>query len=262
MSRKKSKPGNSEAEQAEILNSTVRMDGVGESPLVQAVLSNKFAEATNLEAIDIALLLQQMIRGQNSMLSKQNELSDELNKLRGKMDGFDKAAKAWEDDRAGFLAKVNDRAGDLRIDDPAKKAALIAKEAQRVQAEIQMQRANGTVDKLRFQQLLESQEKEMIESPGKWVTVNEAGVIQQRCEPETIKIKHLSWTLQPNVPTLVPKLVADEFRSRQKIRSDTNERKALLNAGAAKENTEVAKKWNELNRKNNVGGDAFRGDSR
>ena len=262
MPRKKSKPVDNLAQQMEVLNTPVRKDGVGESSLIQAVVGNQFAEATNKDAIELAMLLQQVIRGQNSLLSKQDEMAEEINKLRGKMDGFDKAAKAWEDDRAGFLERVKERAEDLRIENPEQLAAMRAKAAQDVMREIQAQKADTSISRMRFEQGLNTQEKEMIMSPGRVATVNQGGVIHQVIEPEVIKIKHMSWTLQPGVPQLVPKLVANEFRSRQKIRNDTNERKALLNANVPQENMVVAQRWNDLNRKNGSSGDAFRGDSR
>lgn len=260
--RKRSKPVDNTREQAEKLNSIVRMDGVGEDPVIKALVSDEFVKASDSDALDVALLLQQVIRGQNSLLGKQDEMSEQLNKLRGRMDSFDRAAKAWETDREKFLSGVDERAEGLRIDDPKAKERLIAKEAQNIQMEIQKQRARNSVDKLQFQQNIEAQEKVIIVSPGVWETVNLNGVIQQVCEPETIKIRHLAWTLQPNVPTSVPKLVADEFYSRQRIRSDSNERKALLNANTIQDSTIVAQKWAELNKKYAVGGDAFRADPR
>ncbi|MBE0573319.1 hypothetical protein IH575_00245 [Candidatus Dojkabacteria bacterium] len=250
------------AEQLERLNSPVRRDGVGEDPVIQAVMSPQFAEATNSEAIEIALLLQQLIRGQNSMLSQQEKLNDELSRLRGRMDKFDQDEKKWNENREDFMKEINAKAESLRIEDPQKRAQLIAKEAQRVQAEIQNQLANASVYQMQFKAMLEAQPKEIIVSPGKLVTVNEAGVIQQKLEAEVIRIKNLSWVLQPGVPTEVPKLVADEFRSRQKVQAENRERKALLNANKPRDNMEVAQKWNEISHKYGTAADQFRADDR
>jgi hypothetical protein len=79
---------------------------------------------------------------------------------------------------------------------------------------------------------------------------------------DEIKIKHRKWILQPGVPTEVPKLVADEFRQRQKARQELYERKALLNATVPKDNMVVAQEWSKIRKKYGSGGDEFRGDSR
>lgn len=225
-------------------------------------MSPEFAEKTNSEAIEIALMLQQLIRGQNSMLSQQDQLNEELSKLRGRMDKFDQDEIKWKESRSDFLEEVEAKAQALRIEDPNKRAQLIAREAQRVQMEIQNQLANNSVNQMQFKAMLEAQPKEIIVSPGKLITVNEGGVIQQKLESEVIKIKNLSWVLQPGVPTEVPQLVANEFRSRQKIQAENTERKALLNANKPRDNMEVAQKWNDISKKYGSAADVFRADDR
>ena len=81
-------------------------------------------------------------------------------------------------------------------------------------------------------------------------------------ESEVIKIKHRTWVLQPGVPTEVPKLVADEWKARNKMQMENAERKALLNANAPKDNMVVAQKWGEINKKYGSAADQFRADER
>ena len=253
---------NNTAEQMERLNSQVRLDGRGEDPVIQAVLSDDFANAKNSEAIEIALMLQQLIRGQNSMLSQQEQLNEELNKLRGRMDGYDKDAKKWNDNREDFIKEQLEKAEDLRISDPKERERLLAREAQHVQATIQKKMAENAVEKMRFDGLLKSMPTEIILPMGRIVTVNDNGVVQQRVESEVIKIKHRTWVLQPGVPTEVPKLVADEWKARNKMQMENAERKALLNANAPKDNMVVAQKWGEINKKYGSAADQFRADER
>ena len=246
----------------ERLNSQVRLDGRGEDPVIQAVLSDDFANAKNSEAIEIALMLQQLIRGQTSMLSQQEQLNEELSKLRGRMDGYDKDAKKWNDSREDFIKEQLEKAEDLRISDPKERERLLAREAQHVQATIQKKMAENAVEKMKFDGLLNSMPMETILPMGRIVTVNDNGVVQQRVESEVIKIKHRTWVLQPGVPTEVPKLVADEWKARNKMQMENAERKALLNANAPKDNMVVAQKWGEINKKYGSAADQFRADER
>lgn len=250
------------AEQMERLNSQVRLDGKGEDPIIQAVLSDDFANAKNSEAIEIALMLQQLIRGQNSMLSQQEQLNEELSKLRGRMDGYDRDAKKWNESREDFIKEQLEKAEDLRISDPKERERLLAREAQHVQATIQQKMAENAVEKMKFDALLESMPKEVILPMGRIITVNENGVVQQRVESEIIRIKHRSWVLQPGVPTEVPKLVADEWKARNKMQMENAERKALLNANAPKDNMVVAQKWGEINKKYGSSAEQFKADER
>jgi hypothetical protein len=107
------------------------MDGVGEDPAVKALVDGTFEKASNLNALDISLMLQQIVRGQTSILHNQDQQAQELAKLREKMDRYDKDAEKWEKDKEKFIDEVNKRAEEFRIDDPNKKAQLIAQEAQR-----------------------------------------------------------------------------------------------------------------------------------
>ena len=250
------------SEQIERLESEVRLDGVGEDPAVKALVDGTFANATDTEALNISLMLQQIVRGQTSILSNQDKQAQELSRLREKMDRYDRDAEKWEKNKEKFIDEVNKRAEALRIDDPDKKAQLIAQEAQRIQHTIAATRVESTLNAVKFNAFLEAQPKEIVVSPGVPATIMDNGVQRSVMSPEVIKIKHTKWVLQPGVPTEVPKVVADEFRQRQKSRQETYERKALLNAAAPKDNMIVAQKWNEISKKYGSGGEEFRGDSR
>lgn len=250
------------SEQIERLESPVRMDGVGEDPAVKALVDGTFENASNMGALDIALMLQQIVRGQTSILSNQDRQAAELARLREKMDRYDQDAEKWEKDKEKFIDEVNKKAEAFRIDDPNKKAQLIAQEAQKIQKAISANRAENSVNNLQFEAFLSTQPKETIVSPGVPTTINDNGVQRSIMAAEEIKIKHKKWLLQPGVPTEVPKVVADEFRQRQKSRQEIYERKALLNATVPKDNMVVAQEWSKISKKYGTGGDEFRGDSR
>ena len=250
MSSKKRLSRIEQAQQEEnILNSQVRLDGVGEDKVIQELLSDDFVKADNVDAMDIALALQELVRGQNSILGAMKGQGEAITKLQKRMDKMDKDAKRWEKDRAGFLESVQERSEKLKITDPEQKARLIARESKRVQQEIQNAVANRSVDDIQFGAWIESQPKVTVTSMGRPVTVNRAGVIQVEMEPEVIRIRNKSWTLTPGIPTDIPQPVADEFYARQKIRQETIERKRILDANKPIDNVIMAQKWNEISQK-------------
>jgi len=248
--------------EAEVLDSQVRTDGVGEDPVVRDLLSDKFVEGTNREALDIALALQQLIRGQNAILSRVEGQGEAITRLSERMDKMDKDAQRWNEDRGQFLEEVQTRAEALRIKDPDKKAKLVAKAGAQIQQEIMAARAVIASDDVAFAAWLAEQPIVTVTSMGRIVTVNEAGVIQQVAEPEVIKIRNKHWVLPPGVPVDVPKPVADEFYARQKIKQETVERKKILNANAPLDNTVMAQKWNDINRKYGAQTETMQSDDR
>lgn len=248
--------------ESEALNAQVNLSGAGEDPAIKALLSDEFATMPNTEAVNVALMLQQIVRGQNAILENQTIMGDELSKLKSRMDSMDKDSLRWEEDRQKFLTEAAENAERLRIKDPDELERFQAKQANYIQNEIQSAVANSTVDKLRFDSLLASQPKEMITSPGRMVMKNVRGVQQATMEPETIRIRHRVWVLPPNMPVEVPKLVADEYRQRIKDRNESAQRKSILNADAPLDNVQMAQKWNEISKKSNPSSEQMPFDSR
>jgi hypothetical protein len=83
MSRKRRyEPKRDLAREQAVLSTPVRSDGVGEAPAVQAVLSDSFLEMSNLDALNVALALQELIKGQNSLLANQERYNAEIEKLK------------------------------------------------------------------------------------------------------------------------------------------------------------------------------------
>jgi len=235
--------------EAEMLNAQVRSDGVNEAPVVQDLLSENFSVVSNTDALKIALSLQELVRGQNSMLSLVQGQGEAITKLTERMNKMDKDAQRWEQDRAGFLNSVQEKADKLKIIDPEKKAKLIANAGKQVQQEIQKAMATKATDDIQFGAWMDNQPKVTVTSMGKPTTVNQAGVITVVMEPEVIRIRTRQWVLPPGIPVDVPQPVAEEFYARQKIDQETNERKKILNANAPLDNVVMAQKWGEISQK-------------
>ncbi|MBU2177493.1 MAG: hypothetical protein KJ556_20565, partial [Gammaproteobacteria bacterium] len=117
-----------------VLNAKVNLSGAGEDPVVKAVLSEEFAtKMNNQEVLDIALGLQQLIKGQNSILENQAKQEEELIRLRARVDKYDEDARKWETDKDKFLEDVYKKADSLRITDPLKKASFEGKEGVKIE---------------------------------------------------------------------------------------------------------------------------------
>lgn len=255
MPRKKQVNNRDITREQEVLNAPVHPQGKGEDPAVQALLSPDFATMSNTEALDIALVLQQIVRGQAAILNNLQTQGQELQKLRERMDKYDKAAIAWETDRKKFLEEVYQKADSVRITNPTKREEMRAKAAQRIQQEIEKAKAEKVYQDLQFVKMLESQPTEVIVSKGRVVTKREDGVIKQVVIPEVIRIRNKVWVLPPNQPVEVPKMVADEWRIRQTIQEEQEKRKKLLMVNDyydGKPIDQVAKEWNEISSEYNA----------
>jgi len=104
-------PTDQAAREAEALNSVIREDGQGEHPAIQALMSPEFEKMSNLDASQIALFLQEIVRGQASLL-QQN--SDQILQVRERQDQIDKDVTARFDAQQKFIEEVLNRAEDLR----------------------------------------------------------------------------------------------------------------------------------------------------
>jgi hypothetical protein len=244
--------------EAAVLNKPINQTGAGEDQAIKDLLSPDFLTMTDSGAAQIALALQQIIRGQASLLANQDVLKQDILKMKANMDKYDRDAARWREEREKFLNEINDRAEKLLLP-AAKKAELRAREGKRLTARIQQAKASKTVERLQFEQLLASQPKVTIISPGISRMVREGGSIIHKIFPEEIRIKHRVWYLTPNVPTEVPELVAQVYQERQATRAAGEKRKELLrlNGGIMTGNnvdSVMARKWAELNREEKIGG--------
>src|SRR5688572_21670080 len=88
--KKKLLPEEQQALEQEQLNREIRADGQGESQVIKELLSDKFVQMSNLDAQGIALLLQQVIKGQNSLLSNYEQTNIQIAKLKEHQDKVDK----------------------------------------------------------------------------------------------------------------------------------------------------------------------------
>ncbi len=239
--------------EAAVEHSQVRLDGVGEHPAIQAAASPEFATMSNTEAFQVALAIQEIVRGQASILANQKELSENLSKVEARMRRYDEDARKWDEDRQKFLDDVNRQADRLRVTDPSKRgemAAQIMEEDRRAQ---EAARAMLQANQIKFKTMIETAPKVKVMSPGVVETGRVGDQPVTRIVPEVIRIKNFEWKLPPGVTVEVPDFVARRYEEIQRNRAELAERQSALSAdrnqGAMSEAAEVSREMARINQK-------------
>jgi len=226
----------------EILNRPIDTAGNDPNPAVNALMSDEFIQMSNFDASQIALILQQIVRGQNSLLSMAQQNSDDITRLKAKQDRIDKEAEARVLAQRSEIEEILNRAEGLKATGD-KKDTLIANGVKQYQAAVQSARAHKSVDRLSFEKKLAAEPQEIIVSPGQLITVREGGQLVSKIIPEEVRIKHKVWYLQPGIPTKVPQSVAATLRNRRESQEQTFKLKEML--GKQMEANKLAQQWNE-----------------
>lgn len=244
------------AEQEAILNAKVRMDGIGEDPPVQAVLSDDFINASDQEALDRVLPLQQLVRGLDSILSKL-EQSDErtqkaLQQMRERMDAYEKVADRWETDREKLLTEIRE-AGDKLLMSPEEREKLQARVVQEQQREVQKAMAAARMSRTSFKQQIMQEPRESVIDPGEVITYRERGQLKSKIVDRVIRIRGVSIRIPAGKPTEIPVTFATRLREIRAEQEETEARKRLLSAegglkGEDKKDTNMAANWDSINR--------------
>lgn len=243
------------AREAAIENTLIRTDGVGEDPALRKALID-LPNQNNLDALNTALLLQQIVRGQASILDNQALMNDELNKLRARQAKYDEEARKWEEDRQKFIDKSFDDAErtvrNSRLT-PEQAQAIAMSEAQKAREQA---RAEAAVARLQFEERVKNSPKEFIVSPGILETYRNGSELVSHVIPEILTIKNKRWVLQPGVLTEVPDFVARQYRNRLQSREELRERQQAIsvnrNNGAMSEFGQVQQDWQKIDRKYGV----------
>lgn len=238
----------------EILSKPVRSDGVGEDPVVKAVMSENFVTGTNAEALDIALAIQHLIKGQASVLENMKTITDEVAKLREQYNKWDEDARKYNENREKFIQDINEKANKLRVTDPIEKANIKAKALELHKMAVAKARVVAATNRVALADQIAREPKEMIISPGKLETVMEGGYQVTRLVPEVLRIRGMRWVLSPGVPTKVPKFVAEVYRKKLQDRALESRQEELIRLGGntdwtndpKREMSYVQMKWNEI----------------
>jgi hypothetical protein len=183
---------------------------------------SKFEELSNVDALNVGLALQQILRGQKSLLDNQDKFSEELNRIKARMDEQDKEAIKFNEDREKWITNVLNKAEKLKATGD-KKNKLIAKGVETFENELALARANQSVDKLKFEQELARQPKVKIISPGRLETIMQNGQPIAKLFNEEVRIKHKVYVLPAGREIEVPQAVAEILANRRKMESENSE---------------------------------------
>lgn len=238
------------AREAAVLSNPPEPTDYGEGAAVKALLSDEYLKKTDREALDIGLALQQIIRGQASLLANAEQTQGEINKLKARMDATDAASRRWQEDQQKFVQEVFDKADKIRAPDGTFEAnKRIAKGSQDIQKAIEIARAEIAVSKQNFDTLIKSMPTVKIMWPGQFEMYRDpkSGTQGTRLVGISIRIKTKTWSFPPGAQVDVPTIVADAIREREFRTQELQERQILLSKNL--QDTELAKEMDHITRK-------------
>lgn len=240
MPKRKVHPEDQAAKEREALDSKVRLDGVGEHPAVQALLSPEFEKMSNLDASQIALMLQALVRGQNSLM-EQNSI--QIAQIRERQDQIDRDVAERLENQQKFIEDVLNRAEDLRRTG-IENDKLIAQGAAQYAKARENAVANLAMKNLAFEKALAIQPKVSIVSAGQLVTTMEHGQQVVKIINEEVRIRNKRWVLPIGQVVEVPQSVAEILIQRKASQKETAQRQQLLSKNL--EANVLAEEWNKI----------------
>jgi hypothetical protein len=241
--RKKLTPAEQAQREQEALNAPVRLDGAGEAPAVKALLSPDFERMTNMDASQVALLLQEIIRGQQSMLARYDQTSLEIARLRERQDRADQEIAERMENQKKFIEETMDRAESLRRTGEAQDK-LIAQGVATYQEAKTNATATVVAKRLAFEQQLAKEPKVGIVWPAQLITTIENGQQVAKIIAEEVRIRHKVWVYQPGAYVEVPRSIAEFLDQRRASQKETAQRQEMLQKNM--ESNKLAEAWNSL----------------
>ena len=240
MSRKRRNLVAQDQRTKEILSSQVRLDGVGEDPIVRALLT-ELPTATNERALEIALALQQLLRGDQSYLADPAQ-AEAVPKLREEWAKMDKTAEDYDKDPLRFAEEVYEKAmKKLPTGDAL--ARLRAEAAQKTKAIFQSVKINQAEQRVRIDKELQYGPKVEIDVPPLIETRKSGDSYTAVQVPLVLRFKDRTFILNPGRQK-VPALVAGLFQQWKRGQDEGSARlKAMQGEGHW---GQVKKAWKKL----------------
>ena len=216
---------------------------------VRALKDDSFLELGDSETLEIALQLQRLLRGQDSLLEKMSKvdknaarMSDELTKLKQRSAEMEAFAQTFEDNRAQYMNEFRGKSEDVPEE---VRSQSIAEASQKVGKMVQYLKANKNVDDLQKKAWMKSQDMMKVTRPGRPVPTPQGVVI----EPEVVSLNGMRYVLPPNVEVEVPRPVIEYLESQDLDRAMASEKKALMDAKIIKKDTVVARGMRAIDEK-------------
>ena len=216
---------------------------------VRALKDDSFLELGDSETLEIALQLQRLLRGQDSLLEKMSKvdknaarMSDELTKLKQRSAEMEAFAQTFEDNRAQYMNEFRGKSEDVPEE---VRSQSIAEASQKVGKMVQYLKANKNVDDLQKKAWMKSQDMMKVTRPGRPVPTPQGVVI----EPEVVSLNGMRYVFPPNVEIEVPRPVIEYLESQDLDRAMASEKKALMDANVIKKDTVVAQGMRAIDEK-------------
>jgi len=189
----------------------------GDDALIKSLIY-ELPEASEAEAMEIALALQKRLRGKASLLENP-DMDDVVRDIKEQAVEIDKAAEAFNRDSESFIESVIAAAPKMTDQQRSK---LQAKGHQQYKKAVTSTKASKHVKQLQAQQRLKDEPV---------VNLAVAGVPRiiggkHRLLPERVQLMGLTFTLTPGMHR-VPKSVADAYYARVQKRSIADQKKAI-----------------------------------
>ena len=231
------------AREAEILGKPINPTGEGEHEAIKKLMSPEFERMSNLDAAQVALMLQEIVRGQNSLLARYDETNVEIARIRERQDQADREIAARLEANQKFIEEVLERAEDLKRTG-AENDKLIANGVAQFQEARSKAVASKAAKNIAFRQKVNSEPKVLVISPGQLVTTMEMGSQVAKIIAEEVRIADMRWVLPPGVPVEVPQTVAAVLAERRASQIETAKRAELLSRNL--ETTKLAQEWSKI----------------
>jgi hypothetical protein len=231
-------------------------DGVKEtgSPALDALLEPGFPKKTNREALEIALQVQALLRGDMALVRQAaqgvTEAQESIQRLTERMDRYDRAEEKFDSDPAKFVDDAIQRADKLKLTGE-RKDKLIATASAQYRGYVDDAKAKGGVNRIAFDRLVETMPKEQVMWPYTLEIID--GATKQ--VPLVIRIRHRAWSFKPGEVVQVPTLVAERIREIQVQHQELSERQQALSGDLS--DVALAQRWGQISQKYRSGTDTF-----
>jgi paraquat-inducible protein B len=207
---------------------------------IQALMSPEFEQMSNLDAAQIALMLQQIVRGQNSLLANYEQTNIQIARIMERQDQIDREIAERLESQNKFVEEVLDRAEKLKRTGE-ENDKLVAQGVAMYQEARQTAVARRAAKNLAFREKIKNEPKVTVISPGQLISTMEHGHQVTKIIPEEVRIADMRWVLPPGLPVEVPKTVAGVLEQRRASQIETYKRQEML--GKHMEATKLAEEW-------------------
>lgn len=195
-----------------------KLGDYGDDALLRAIVYD-LPNASEAEAMELALQLQKRLRGDASLLENP-EMSDVIQGIREDARAIDKAAEAYERSNETFVDDVIANAPKLS---DAERDKLVAKGKAEFKDLVRAARANKATKKLQLMAMLRQAPEVEITVAGQYRNMKG----QMRIEPEVISLMGVQFRLAPGVHK-VPKPIADMYHNMMEDRRHRAAKERLL----------------------------------